>query len=235
LVSCDREPAHRGVLGRADIPDIDPPSILALLDSQPLRPSRGYGITHLDRYRRRRLMGGAGRRRYPCGRGCAVVRVGLGRHERHHRHRHQAQDDRRYAQGVGHAPWVTDRPRPASSPWWLRRGDRPRRRSESAPAVAFRRDRARSRIPPGRYPRSRAACAAGQDRRPGTVTLAAPAPGPRSAGAARRTRPACCGAERRTTGNSGGGSRQVGHTTGSQAPGRSVRSTLRAYPGTLRP
>jgi hypothetical protein len=37
LVGCDREPAHRGVLGRADIPDIDPPSILALRDSQPLR------------------------------------------------------------------------------------------------------------------------------------------------------------------------------------------------------
>jgi hypothetical protein len=35
---CDWEPAHHGVLGRADIPDIDPPSILVLLDSQPLRP-----------------------------------------------------------------------------------------------------------------------------------------------------------------------------------------------------
>jgi hypothetical protein len=46
-VGCDREPAHRGVLGRADIPDIDPPSILALLDSQSLRTSREYGINHL--------------------------------------------------------------------------------------------------------------------------------------------------------------------------------------------
>src|SRR6476646_4003063 len=49
LVGCVREPAHRGVLGRAAIPDIDPPSILALLDSQPLRTSRGYGINHLSR------------------------------------------------------------------------------------------------------------------------------------------------------------------------------------------
>src|SRR6476620_7757543 len=47
LVGCGREPAHRGVLGRADIPDIDFPSILALLDSRPLRTSRGYGINHL--------------------------------------------------------------------------------------------------------------------------------------------------------------------------------------------
>jgi hypothetical protein len=31
LVGCGREPAHRDVLGRADIPDIDPPSIIALL------------------------------------------------------------------------------------------------------------------------------------------------------------------------------------------------------------
>jgi hypothetical protein len=34
---CDRKPTHRCVLGRADIPDIDPPSILALLAFQPLR------------------------------------------------------------------------------------------------------------------------------------------------------------------------------------------------------
>jgi hypothetical protein len=31
LVGCGRESAHRGVLGRADIPDIDPPSILRCL------------------------------------------------------------------------------------------------------------------------------------------------------------------------------------------------------------
>jgi hypothetical protein len=37
LKGCDRRPAHRGVLGRADIPDIDPPSILALLALRPLR------------------------------------------------------------------------------------------------------------------------------------------------------------------------------------------------------
>jgi hypothetical protein len=30
--------AHRGVLGRADIPDIGPPSILALLAYRSLRP-----------------------------------------------------------------------------------------------------------------------------------------------------------------------------------------------------
>ena len=150
-----------------------------------------------------------------------MVRVGLGRHERHHRHRHQAQDDRRYPQGVGHEPRVTGRPRPASSRWWPRRGGRrPRLRSGTGPAAGSRRDRARSQTPPGRYPRSRAACAAGRDRRPDTVTHAARALGRRSAGAAQRTRPACCGAERRTTGSSGGGSRQVGHTTGSQAPGR---------------
>src|SRR4051794_39895612 len=47
LMRSGREPAHRGILSRADIPDIDPPSILALLDSQPLRTSRGCGINHL--------------------------------------------------------------------------------------------------------------------------------------------------------------------------------------------
>ena len=166
-------------------------------------------------------MGGAGRRHHTRGRGRAVMRVGLGRHERHHRHRHQAHDDRRYAQGVGHEPRVRDRPRPASCPWWPRRGGRRRHsRSGTGSTAGSRRDRARSRTPPGRCPRSRAACAAGRDRRPGTVTPVAPEPGPRSAGAAQRTRPACCGAERHTTGSSGGGFRQVGHTTGSQAPGR---------------
>jgi len=38
---CDWEPAHHGVLGRADIPDIDPPSILVLLGSRPLRTHDG--------------------------------------------------------------------------------------------------------------------------------------------------------------------------------------------------
>jgi len=166
-------------------------------------------------------MGSAGRRRHTRGRGRAVMRVGLGRHERHHRHRNQPQDDCSDAQGVGHDLRITDRPLPASCPWWPRRGGRRRHsRSGTGSTAGSHRDRARSRTRRGRCPRSRAACAAGRDRRPGTVTRAAPAPGPRSTGAAQRTRPACCGAERHTTGSNGGGSRQVGHTTGSQAPGR---------------
>jgi hypothetical protein len=36
--ACGRELSHRGVLGRLDIPDIGPPSILALLGSRPPRP-----------------------------------------------------------------------------------------------------------------------------------------------------------------------------------------------------
>ena len=208
--------------GVAQAGDEDPELLYAAAEAELLRLQRADAARwELDRYRRRRLMGGARRRRHPRGRRSAVVRVGLGRHERHHRYRHQAQDDRRYPQGVRHEPGVTGRPRPASSRWWPRRGGRrPRRRSGTGPAAGSRLYRARSRTPPGRYPRSRAACAAGRDRRPDTVTHAARALGRRSAGAAQRTRPACCGAERRTTGSSGGGSRQVGHTTGSQAPGR---------------